>query len=522
MRARALFSAAILSIGLGAAVTNCQVFAGLTVLEITTGTGGQGGTGGGTGGTAQGGGGSGPCIEASSCGVDTTCRTFTCDAGSCGSVDALAGKPCAEQGGQLCDGKGSCVPPSCMDGFRNGSESDVDCGGPCGKCAADKDCHNTGDCQGGLYCAKPTQPGGGGPGVCKPVRAPGDGCLGTDECGANFCTDGVCCKVAACINECWTCALSGDGTCSAHEGAPCGDTMDSECSSADTCNSLGNCQANHKDAGTICGDESDTECSAPDTCDGAGTCKDNHAPASTPCGSATSDTCTAPDTCNGAGLCLANNVVSGTACGGKCLGSTLYPAGTCASGACSAQGVSCPGGYACNAAQTACAQSCNGAAECADTHFCVGMLHTCAICGTIPPPPYSCTPGVGQCESCDGGTTCVKTCDTAGECTGGKVIGGMGMGVPPARLECNDQCDGITVTCQGPAGCEVVCGEGGCENLHLVCDLNGPCKLTCHGNSCAGATVSCGDNQCNIACDQPTAITRTCNQACSCANDGCQ
>ena len=189
---------------------------------------------------------------------------------------------------------------------------------------------------------------------------------------------------------------------------------------------------------------------------------------------------------------------------------------------CSAQGVACPGNYACNAAQTACNTQCSSSAECASGTLCLAMLHNCVACGTFPPPPYTCTAGSGNCETCDASSTCVKTCDTQGECNSNKTLGGMGMGVPPARLECNGQCNNITVTCQGPGGCEVICGPGGCNNLHLNCDLNGPCKLTCHGNGCAGAVVGCGDNSCDVSCDQLTAMTHTCNDACSCLDTGCK
>ena len=40
-----------------------------------------------------------------------------------------------------------CTPVSCSDGVKNGSESDVDCGGSCGDCGLGKDCNVNGDCQ---------------------------------------------------------------------------------------------------------------------------------------------------------------------------------------------------------------------------------------------------------------------------------------------------------------------------------------------------------------------------------------
>jgi hypothetical protein len=46
----------------------------------------------------------------------------------------------------ICTG-GACVAPSCSDGIVNGSESDVDCGGPdCPRCADGRGCAGDNDC----------------------------------------------------------------------------------------------------------------------------------------------------------------------------------------------------------------------------------------------------------------------------------------------------------------------------------------------------------------------------------------
>ncbi len=56
---------------------------------------------------------------------------------------------------------GRVVPglPSCTDGRRNGSETDVDCGGQCGPCADNRSCMGGADCLGGFcdlgLCAEP-------------------------------------------------------------------------------------------------------------------------------------------------------------------------------------------------------------------------------------------------------------------------------------------------------------------------------------------------------------------------------
>src|SRR5262249_42141771 len=45
---------------------------------------------------------------------------------------------------------GACVAASCSDSQKDGMETDVDCGGTCGKCASGKGCHASTDCQSGV------------------------------------------------------------------------------------------------------------------------------------------------------------------------------------------------------------------------------------------------------------------------------------------------------------------------------------------------------------------------------------
>lgn len=57
------------------------------------------------------------------------------------------------------------APPSCIDGIKNGQETDVDCGGPtCPKCAAGEQCQTNADCVSNK-CVDPMG-GIGGPGTC--------------------------------------------------------------------------------------------------------------------------------------------------------------------------------------------------------------------------------------------------------------------------------------------------------------------------------------------------------------------
>jgi hypothetical protein len=73
------------------------------------------------------GGGCERCAPALHCAAPSDCQSGACDAGSCG-------------------------PPSCTNGLRDGFESDVDCGAPgCARCALGQTCYG-GDCDTGLKC----------------------------------------------------------------------------------------------------------------------------------------------------------------------------------------------------------------------------------------------------------------------------------------------------------------------------------------------------------------------------------
>ncbi len=74
--------------------------------------------------------------------------------GSCGAC--VVGKHCA-LAADCTSGTcitGSCMNPTCTDGVKNGGESDVDCGGSCGACADGKACANPADCMSSVCLAK--------------------------------------------------------------------------------------------------------------------------------------------------------------------------------------------------------------------------------------------------------------------------------------------------------------------------------------------------------------------------------
>jgi hypothetical protein len=108
------------------------------------------------------------------------------------------------------------VGPSCVDGIRNGSETDVDCGGLCGacgigmRCATPNDCVN-GQCVGGV-CAMPPSCSDG----IKNEHETGVDCGGTDPNCAPCATGGGC----LIANDCQSLVCGANLTCSA---PTCGD-----------------------------------------------------------------------------------------------------------------------------------------------------------------------------------------------------------------------------------------------------------------------------------------------------------
>jgi hypothetical protein len=159
-----------------------------------------------------------------------------------------AGRPCATSGGKVCDGQGGCVEcvsqadcggglacvnnacNSCLDHKKDGTETDVDCGGPsCLPCAASKACKVSSDCLSSV-CS-------GAPAVCQAPSC-GDGVrngLETDvDCGGDCpsgcgatrgCAVDADCAGGACVANCADGERDQDETGVDCGGgcAPCGD-----------------------------------------------------------------------------------------------------------------------------------------------------------------------------------------------------------------------------------------------------------------------------------------------------------
>jgi len=299
------------------------------------------------------------------------------------------------------------------------------------------------------------------------------------------------------------------------------------CANGRACNDSSDCQSGYcaKSGGDgkpgICkeGKKPGVDCMAGDEC-GTGYCADgvccNVAHCAGECQS-----CAA----SGTGTCAPEK---GRTCGASC-GDGLVQAGTCgADGTCGALMTTkmCESGAGCNPATLTCNDTCASSSDCAASAFCaVGAKH-CAPCGVTPPDATSCTQGQNGCDSCDtsANNTCITSCTAGGECGGSKTRT-LTPTKGPARLECNGQCNGLKVLCQGPFLCEVVCDSGSCDGLILMCGPDGPCKITCTGTGCTGAigaAVSCGDNACDATCaDAAAKVTQGCKGSCSCSKGTC-
>ncbi len=172
------------------------------------------------------------CMAASDCPQPPAeCLKATCEAAVCGEGPTLAGAPCslgkcdgagqcleclanADCASKVCEA-GACAAASCGDGVKNGSESDVDCGGSCAGCDLGEGCGAPADCLSGVCtagkCAAP------GPACALAAADPVTGqrcplfmaCAQSVECGDFvgcqqwFCNNAKTCELNAKVG-CWT------------------------------------------------------------------------------------------------------------------------------------------------------------------------------------------------------------------------------------------------------------------------------------------------------------------------------
>jgi hypothetical protein len=267
------------------------------------------------------------------------------------------------QSGSDCSLLLTCPVLECSDGVKDGSETDVDCGGPlCPPCVQGKSCLAGSDCKSGLFCA-----------------------------------DAFCCDSACGAGEsCAACDIPDrQGTCTDLPAGADGVT----CNGADTCNGDGACvgagSAGH--LGDLCA--SNAACFN-DTCQ-AGVCK-----------LADGDPCAEDAACR-TGRCLAG-VCTTCAAGADCASGACGPGGACLL----VGGVPCATGADCASSSCSFDHYCiqQGSAPCVPTqcltHFCSeGLCSTCM-------PGDACTGGtscVGSMCLAPSGAYCTSSADCASD-----------------------------------------------------------------------------------------------------------
>jgi hypothetical protein len=170
-----------------------------------------------------------PCADGKSCGTGGDCASGVCTAGVCavpscsdlvrngtetdvncgGScpMKCAAGKLCGASDANCADGvctNGTCQGASCGDAVKNGTETDLNCGGSCAKCGDGKMCLLATDCTSGVctlgLCAVPsctdtvkngTETDLNCGGSC-PACGDGKVCGVSTDCTSGVCTSGLC------------------------------------------------------------------------------------------------------------------------------------------------------------------------------------------------------------------------------------------------------------------------------------------------------------------------------------------
>jgi hypothetical protein len=382
------------------------------------------------------------CTAPATCGGGNPGTPFTC--GCAKTTCALLGATC----GTPPDACGSTL--ACNTGTKNGTETDVDCGGgggcatPCAQgmqCAVDTDC-GTGHCADGVCCStacsglcqacSAAKKGGGldgtcgniavnqqdttapqtctgvsacdGAGACK--KALGQACVSLIQCANKNCVEGACCGVPSCP-ACQSC-LAGNGACGNLPIGP--DTVGpATCSNTLGCDGVGNCKKVNGQAcnltaecatgtcldGVCCGSVSCPTCQSC-AASGNGTCANiaNGMPDTVPPGAC-------PTACDGFGICKTPN---GLPC--PPAGATDCVSGLCADGVCC--GSACDASSVCASCNGAMPGTCNVVKGGDDPDSCPAATSTCSMIGAcLSRPGQPCFFGA-ECASgiCLGGSIC--------------------------------------------------------------------------------------------------------------------
>jgi hypothetical protein len=369
----------------------------------------------------------------------TTCSTGVCD-GSGACIGCIDGTDCTATTHGVCENN-NCID-QCKDMQTNGTETDVDCGGPtCDKCGDNQDCMVDNDCQSG-FCNQ-----------------------GSHKCKMPTCNDNT-------LN-----GLETDTDCG---GATC-DAVNKTCADGKSCKADGDCTNGNCFMNMTCvscmdqaqdGLETDVDCGGAD-CDAVNKkCGDNKK-----CG-------------NGADCSSGNCYHTGGGAGQKTCHGTL-----CQDGAKDGTETDIDCGGTCSV-KCADGKGCNVSGDCTSNH-CSGAGGTC-----LPVACFNTTKDGAETDVDCGGGTCPKcatgkACAASGDCTS-TFCSTMGT----SQCEPNAGCaDGVV----NNAETDKDCGGGTCNKCIYaktcaantdcasgLCDVGGTLKCQCNvAADCPAATPTC-------------------------------
>ena len=270
-----------------------------------------------------GGGACAKCTYGKQCKANTDCTSTSCQSGSChscgdGIINGIDHCDGTALGGNTCKTKGyhsgtlkctkTCTQDlswcgKCNDASKNGTETDVDCGSNCAKCADTKGCAKAADCQSGVCssgkCAVPscadkvkngTETGvdcGGG--ICS-TCADGKKCSTGKDCASGVCK-GTVCQAPNCTDS-----VKNGG----ESDVDCGGGTCTVCALGNTCGKNSDCVSSYCKGGI---------CATPSCTDSA----KNGTETDVDCGGGTCPKCTDSKTCNKATDCL-SGICGGYTC----------------------------------------------------------------------------------------------------------------------------------------------------------------------------------------------------------------
>lgn len=192
--------------------------------------------------------------------------------------------PLLEKQWDFAKGLGYCTP-LCKNGAKDGDETDVDCGGSCGKCQLRQGCKRNSDCANAACnqgrcsedkCGDTVQDGqetdvdcGGPVSLCAPRCAAGKACFVGSDCGSGFCAGSGTANPYRCATDHCTDGVrdadEGGIDCSGRDCAKCANGVKAQ-AATDCASGLWNgvsCVAAHCTDSIKSGDETGLDCGGP-------------------------------------------------------------------------------------------------------------------------------------------------------------------------------------------------------------------------------------------------------------------